>query len=106
MAKNESTPEELAQAGLKNVENTGISDDQARADGVRVLGESARELTPAERFSALIERIGAHDAEGVAIETELTSLGKTAKDVKAVKKALAARAAVDKTLAALTGSGL
>lgn len=53
--------------------------------------------------SALLARIDAHEAEGAAIDTAMTELGVTAKDMKALRKAQKAAEEARRTLNALMG---
>lgn len=51
----------------------------------------------------LLARIDAHETEGAAIETAMTELGVTAKDMKALRKAQKAAEEARRTLNALMG---
>lgn len=53
----------------------------------------------------LLQRIDAHETEGAAIETAMTELGVTAKDMKALRKAQASAKAAKEALDKLMGIG-
>lgn len=53
----------------------------------------------------LLARIDAHETEGAAIETAMTELGVTAKDMKALRKAQASAKAAKEALDKLMGIG-
>jgi N12 class adenine-specific DNA methylase len=60
----------------------------------------------ADDVAHLIERMEAHENEGVKIQAEQDRIGLDDKKLKAIRKAKAAADAAQKTLDALMGSGL
>jgi methylphosphotriester-DNA--protein-cysteine methyltransferase len=62
--------------------------------------------TDATRVAVLIDRIEAHDAEGLDIRAAADALGLDAARIKSIRKARADLAATQKTLAALMGAGM